>query len=272
MPQMRSKSLSLLKAMPGFSAKKSIDGGGGVKVAAANFLGGGLKLFQGREDLLGEQACEIAAERRDDDGHGREEDVGEDFPYIVQRIFFLWCTRVERDEAARDDDGARFLGAIEECKTALIPAQEGARAAGENLDVLQKFLRVGAGRGVDDLAVLGDEAIDPPSLKCAAVRLHLADLLAAICLRLEGADGELYGQSLALVLPQERKLRFADRARRLEPREEQAAEYEQEADGKRDHQEVGQEDALFEGNVSEFEHGDLLFSLPQQGQAASQGA
>ena len=116
MPQMRSKSLSLLKAMPGFSAKKSIDGGGGIKGAAANFLGGGLKLFQGREDLLGEQACEIAAERRDDDGHGREEDVGEDFPYIVQRIFFLWRTRVERDAAARDDDGARFLCMIMERK------------------------------------------------------------------------------------------------------------------------------------------------------------
>ena len=176
----------------------------------------------------------------------------------MQRIFFLRRTRVERDGAARDDDGARFLCAIEECETALIPAQEGARAVGDHLDGLQEFLRVGAGRGVDDLAVLSDEAIDPPSLKCTAVRLHLADLLAAIGLRLEGAYGKLYGKCLALVLPQERKLRVADRARRLEPREEQAAEYEQEADGKRDHQEVGQEDALFEGNVSEFEHGGLL--------------
>ena len=137
---------------------------------------------------------------------------------------------------------------------------------------LRGVLRVGAGRGVDGLAVLGDEAVDPPSRKCAAVRLHVSGLLAAIRLRLERTDGELDGKRLALVLPQEHKLRVADRARRLEPREEQAAEYEQESDRKRDHQEVGQEDALFEGNVSEFDHGDLLFSLPQQGQAASQGA
>ena len=69
-------------------------------------------------------AVEDAARVSFDGGQGRreivrdarEEDVGEDFPYIVQRIFFLWRTRVEGDEAARDDDGARFLGAIMERK------------------------------------------------------------------------------------------------------------------------------------------------------------
>ena len=50
----------------------------------------------------------------------REEDVGEDFPYIVQRIFFLWRTRVERDAAARDDDGARFLCMIMERKVKIL--------------------------------------------------------------------------------------------------------------------------------------------------------
>ena len=71
--------------------------GNAVEDAARVALDGG----QGRREIM-----------RD----AREEDVGEDFPYIVQWIFFLWCTRVECDAASRDDDGARFLCMIMERK------------------------------------------------------------------------------------------------------------------------------------------------------------
>ena len=50
-----------------------------------------------------EDAARVALDggqgRREIVRDAREEDVGEDFPYIVQRIFFLWRTRVERDAA-----------------------------------------------------------------------------------------------------------------------------------------------------------------------------
>ena len=75
------------------------------------------ELVLAESDTVEDAAC-IALDgsqgRREIVRDGREEDVGEDFPYIVQRIFFLWRTRVERDAAARDDDDARFLCMIME--------------------------------------------------------------------------------------------------------------------------------------------------------------
>ena len=77
------------------------------------------ELVLAESDTVEDAAC-IALDgsqgRREIVRDAREEDVGEDFPYIVQRIFFLWRTRVERDAAARDDDGARFLCMIMERK------------------------------------------------------------------------------------------------------------------------------------------------------------
>ena len=113
-----------------------IDGRGGIRLDlfadAVDVNHDGRRVAEGvhapdavEELVLAEgDAVEDAARVALDGGQGRreivrdarEEDVGEDFPYIVQRIFFLWRTRVEGDEAARDDDGARFLGAIMERK------------------------------------------------------------------------------------------------------------------------------------------------------------
>ena len=113
-----------------------IDGRGGIRLDlfadAVDVNHDGRRVAEGvhapdavEEFVLAESdAVEDAARVALDGGQGRreivrdarEEDVGEDFPYIVQRIFFLWRTRVERDEAARDDDGARFLCAIMERK------------------------------------------------------------------------------------------------------------------------------------------------------------
>ena len=61
------------------------------------------ELVLAESDTVEDAAC-IAL----DGSQGRRE--------IVQRIFFLWRTRVERDAAARDDDGARFLCMIMERK------------------------------------------------------------------------------------------------------------------------------------------------------------
>ena len=77
------------------------------------------ELVLAESDTVEDAACialDGSQERREIVRDAREEDVGEDFPYIVQRIFFLWRTRVEGDAAARDDDGARFLCMIMERK------------------------------------------------------------------------------------------------------------------------------------------------------------